>query len=100
MLTTDDFEEALKKFKSLYNSIQHLTVDINGTSTKLRGEYIKPVEEKKFNSIIFTVPDIYENLEKFRVELTLESEFLDWVVKVMVYEKEREDDERGEIIDQ
>jgi len=100
MLTTDDFEEALKKFKSLYNSIQHLAVNINGTSTKLGGEYIKPVEEKKFNSIIFTAPDKHENLKKFRVELTLQSEFMDWVVKVLIYEKEREDDERGEIIDQ
>ena len=100
MLTTEDFEEALKKFKSLYNSIQRLAVDINGMSTHLGGEYIKPVEEKKFNSIIFTVPDKYESLKKFRVELTLQSELLEWVIKILVYEKEREDDERGEIIDQ
>jgi len=99
MLTTEDFEEALKKFKSLYNSIQHLAVQINGTSAVISSEYVKPVEEKKFNSIVFTAPGKDEMLKKLKVELTLQNELLDWVIKVLVYEKEREDDERGEIID-
>lgn len=100
MLTTEDFEEALKKYKSLYNSIQRLAVQINGANAILSSEYVIPTEEKKFNSIIFTVSDKDENLKKMKVELTLQNELLEWVIKVLVYEKEREDDERGEIIDQ
>jgi len=66
----------------------------------LSREYVKPAEEKKFNSIIFTTPGKDEMLKKLKVELTLQNELLEWVIKVLVYEKEREDDERGEIIDQ
>lgn len=100
MLTTENFEEALKKFKSLYSSIQRLAVQINGMNAVLSSEYVKPVEEKKFNSIIFTASDKDEKLKKLKVELTLQNDLLEWVIKVLVYEKEREDDERGEIIDQ
>ena len=100
MLTTEDFEEAVKKFKSLYNSIQRLAVEVNGTNAVLSAEFVKPLEEKKFNSIIFTVSEKDENLKKLKVELTLQNDLLEWVIKVLVYEKEREDDERGEIIDQ
>src|SRR5687767_8407639 len=49
MLTTENFEEALKKYKSLYNSIQRLAVQINGANAVLRSEYEIPTEEKKFN---------------------------------------------------
>ena len=100
MLTTEDFEEAVKKYKSLYNSIQRLAVKVIGTNAVLSSEFVDPVEEKKFNSIIFTVSDTDENLKKLKVELTLQNDLLEWVIKVLVYEKEREDDERGEIIDQ
>jgi hypothetical protein len=100
MLTTEDFEEGLKKYKSLYNSIQHLAVEINGTNAVLSSEFVMPTEGKKFNSIIFTVSEKDEMLKKLKVELTLQNELLEWVIKVLVYEKEREDDERGDIIDQ
>ena len=97
MLKTDDFEEATKKFRSLYNSLQHLSVDINGTKAVFKGEYTKPTEAIKFTTIVFDTEEKTPELKKLKIALLLENEMMEWVVKVQVYEKEREDDERGMI---
>lgn len=99
MMITDDFEEATKKFRSLYNAIQHLSVDINGTKAIFKGDYQQPAEAIKFTSVVFDAGDKYPKLKKLKVELLLQAEMLDWKVKVLVYEKEKEDDERGPQID-
>ncbi len=95
MLTTDDFEEAKKKFKSLYAQINNLSV----RSMYLKGVYETPVEEKKFTSVIFSFDATDESLKKLKVELILEAEQMDWKVKVVVYDRDRDDDERGDIIE-
>ena len=99
MLKTDDFEEAVKKFRSIYNSLQNLSVDINGNHVVFKGDYTKPSESIKFTTIIFNAGDKAANLGKLKVSLMLEAEMLDWVIKIQVYEKEKEDNERGKIID-
>jgi len=99
MLKTDDFEEVSKKFKAIYTSLQHLSVNINGTNTVFKGEYIKPAEAIKFTTIIFDAGDKTSELKKLKVALLLETEMLDWVIKIQVYEKEREDKDRGREID-
>src|SRR5687768_2341040 len=98
MLRTEDFQEASKKFSALYHSMQQLPVTINGVNAVFKSAYSKPTEEKKFNSIVFKDAE-KDDLKKLKVELTLQYEFPEWVIKVLVYEKEREDDERGEVVD-
>jgi hypothetical protein len=95
MLKTDDFAEAEKKFKNIYNSLQHLTVNINGTNAVFKGEYVKPTEAIKFTTIVFDAGDKTPELKKLKIALLLETEMMEWVVRVQVYEKEREDKERG-----
>ena len=95
MLKTDDFEEASKKFKALYNSLQHLSVRINGANAVFKGEYIKPTESINFTTIVFDAGDKTPELKKLKLSLSIESEMLDWVIKIKVYEKEREDKDRG-----
>lgn len=97
MLKTESFEEASKKFRSFYNSLQNLSVNINGVSTVFKGEYIKPSEAIKFTTIIFDAKDA--GLKNLKIALILETEILDWVIKIQVYEKQREDKDRGPIID-
>lgn len=99
MLRTDDFEEAAKKFRSCYSSLQHLTVDINGVNAVFKGEYIKPSESIKFTTIVFDIGDKTPELENLKIALVLETEMLDWVIRVQVYEKQRDDKDRGPIID-
>lgn len=95
MLKTEDFEEASKKFRSIYTSLQHLSVSINGANAVFKGEYIKPTESIKFTTIVFDAGDKTPELKKLKVALLLETEMLDWVIRIQVYEKEREDKDRG-----
>ncbi|HEY6506099.1 MAG TPA: hypothetical protein VIZ28_19120 [Chitinophagaceae bacterium] len=95
MLTTEDFEEAKKKFKALYNQLNNLSFK----SMNLKGSYEVPIEEKKFTSVIFAFDPSSESVKKLIVELILEAEQMDWKVKLLVYDRDRDDKERGEVIE-
>jgi len=93
MLTTDNFEEARKKFRSLYSELYNLT---NG-SMHLKGLYESPAEEKKFTSVLFSFDPTAESIQQLKVELTIEAEGMDWKVKVLVYDRDREDDQESKV---
>jgi hypothetical protein len=99
MIKTDDFETAAKKFKSIYNSLQHLSVNINGTTAVFKGDYIAPSDAIKFTTIVLDPGDKTPELRHLKLALVLETEMLNWVIRIQVYEKEREDKERGAQID-
>lgn len=98
MLTTEAFDEAKKKFKSLFSQLNNLSAKLEeGVYLRLKGKYEEPVEQMKFTSVIFDIDNGSTTLKKLKVELTMQYELLEWKVKVLVYEKEREDNERGEV---
>ena len=99
MLKTEDFEEASKKFRSFYNSLQHFSVNINGMNVVFKGEYVKPSESIKFTTVVFDASDKNEELKNLKIALVLETEMLDWVIKILVYDKQRDDKDRGPVID-
>jgi hypothetical protein len=100
MIKTEDFEAASKKFRELYNSLHHLSVNINGSTAVFKGDYIKPSEAIKFTTIVLDPGDRAPELEKLKLALVLETDMLDWVIKIQVYEKEREDKDKGPAIDE
>ncbi len=100
MIKTDDFEAASKKFRELYNSLQHLSVDINGSTAVFKGDYIKPSEAIKFTTVVLDAGDKTPELKSLKLALVLEADMLEWVIKIQVYEKEREDKEKGPSIDE
>ena len=100
MIKTDDFDEASKKFSAIYNSLQHLAVNINGSTAVFKGDYIKPTEAIKFTTLVLDSGDNTPELKKLKLALVLETDMLDWVIKIQVYEKEREDKEKGSAIDE
>ena len=94
MLTTDDFESAKSSFHNFYIQLNHLAIHMSGSRTfQLQGVYESPSEEKKFTSAIFSGG---EDIKQLKVELLMEYVLMEWKIKVLVYEREREDDERGE----
>lgn len=95
MLTADNFDDAKKKYRALYNQLNHLSLK----SMRLEGTYETPVEEKKFSSVLFAFSPVDESVKKLRVELVLEAEMMDWKVKLLVYDRDREDNERGETVE-
>lgn len=100
MLTTEDFEEAKAKFKTLFARFNNLAVKMDyGVTFYLKGTYIEPIEERGFTSSIlrFELPD--RITQKMILEVTMQYEFPEWKVKLLIYEREREDNEQGEVIE-
>jgi hypothetical protein len=93
MLTTDNFESAKKKFRSLYGELNSMS----NSSIHLKGLYESPAEEKKFTSVLFSVEPSTELLKNLKVELTMEADGMDWKVRILVYDRTREDDEPGDV---
>lgn len=99
MLSTESFEEAVKKYKWLCSQIKGMNVKYVVDMYTLEGKYIAPEETKKFTVSTFSVADAPQQLKKLKVEVAMQYEFPEWKVKMLVYDKEREDDERGDIND-
>ena len=91
MLTTEEFTAAKKKFKALYNQLNNLAVQ----ASHLKGIFEEPTEERKFTSVVFSFDDAADAFKKLKVEIVMVYELMEWKVKVLVYTKEREDNERG-----
>ena len=96
MLTTESFEKAKQKFRSLFNQLNGLALRFGHQASRLKGEYMQPDEDKKFSSVLFSFEPGNDSVEKMKVEIIIQAyEPLEWKVKVLVYDREREDAERG-----
>ena len=92
MLTTESFEKAKQKFKSLFSQLNNLAINASDQSYKLKGDYEQPDEKKKFASVILSSGP-GNNL---KVEISLQAhEPMEWKVKIIIYDREREDNEKG-----
>lgn len=101
MLSTESFDKAKQKFRGLFNQLNNLTVSPgNAGNFRLKGEYETPVEEKKFTSIIFSFSPGDDTIKKLRAEISLQYELTEWKVKLLIYDKEREDAERGKTVEE
>lgn len=100
MLKTDDFETAAKKFRAIFSSLQHLSVNINGSNIVFKGDYIKPSEAIKFTTVVLDPGDKTAEFKKLKIALTLEAEMLEWAIKIQVYDQQREDKDKGPAIDE
>jgi hypothetical protein len=100
VLTTESFEEAQKKYKWLYQQLKGMNVKYVADLYTLRGAYEEPSESRKFTTSVLTLQAPPTPLQKLKVEVSMDFEFPEWKVSLMVYEKEREDDEHGSIYEQ
>ena len=98
MFTAEEFEVAEKKYKSLFSQLKGMSLKLNRDyDYSLSGEYDKPSESKKFSSTVFRLLPNASYLPKVKVELSMQYEFPEWKIYLLVYQKEREDGERGKI---
>lgn len=93
MLTTESFEEASKKYKWLYHQLKGLNVTYVADQYTLRGNYDSPNEERKFfvSTLAPAAPPLA--LKKLQVDVSMNFEFPEWKVQLLIYEKEKEDEE-------
>jgi hypothetical protein len=99
MLSTESFEEAEKKYKWLFAQLKGMNVKYVVDQYTLRGLYEAPAEERKFTTSTLAVAQPPQELEKLRIEVSMQFEFPEWKVAVTVFEKEKDDDEQGELED-
>ena len=99
LLATEDFEEAAKKYKWLYSQLKGMNVKYVADMYTLRGEYSEPDESLKFITSILTPSHPPAPLAKLKLEVAMNFEFPEWKVSLLIYDKEREDEERGEEVD-
>jgi hypothetical protein len=96
MLTTESFEKAKQKFQSLCNQVNNLSISAGAAGNfHLKGSYLVPTESRKFTSVIYSPDPAGIAVKKLKVEVSMEAEQMEWKVKLLVYDKEREDAERG-----
>lgn len=95
LLTTESFGEAKRKYNDIYNQLNNLVL----RSMRLKGRYESPAEEKKFSSVILAFDPADESISKLKVEVVLEAEQMEWKVKLLIYDRDREDEERGERVE-
>jgi hypothetical protein len=99
MFRSEDFEEASKKYKWVFNQLKGMNIFYVRDQYTLKGFFEEADESRKFTNSILTPVAPPDPLKKLKVEVALQFEFPEWKVNLVVYEKEREDNERGEIED-
>jgi hypothetical protein len=98
VLTTEEFSDAAKKYKWLCNQLKVMTLKLDGGySFTLSGNYEAPDESKKFCTSVFQLTPAAVGVPKLKIEAALQFDFPEWKVNLTVYQKEREDHERGNV---
>jgi hypothetical protein len=93
VLTTENFEEAMKKFSPRYNQLKNLSI----RSIHLNGIYEQLVQEKKLAGVILPFDPAGESVKRLKAEVVMKAGRMGWKANMLVYDQDREDDERGEI---
>ncbi len=97
MLTTENFEEAVKKYKWLFHQVKGMNIKYVADQYTMGGKYEEPVQTLKFTTSVLAVAFPPSRFQKLKIEVSMHFEFPLWKVGLSVYEKEREDHERGNI---
>ncbi|MDQ3683131.1 MAG: hypothetical protein M3352_08685 [Bacteroidota bacterium] len=99
-MTTENFEEAVKKYKWVFHQVKGMNIKYVADQYTLQGKYEEPVETLKFTTSVLAVAFPPSRFQKFKIEVSMHFEFPAWKVGLSVYEKEKEDHERGNISEQ
>jgi hypothetical protein len=100
LLNTEDFEEAKKKYTWLCNQLKVMTITFGRDgSYGLNGKFDPAVESKAFSSTVYSLTPASSASPRIRIEAGIQFLFPEWKVQLTVYEKERDDDERGSVIE-
>lgn len=100
MLATEEFAAAEKKYKWLYQQLKGMNVTYIVDQYTLQGHYEAPQETKSFATSELTLAHPPTPLRKLRVDVSMQFDFPEWKVGLVIYEKEKEDAEQGTQTDQ
>jgi hypothetical protein len=100
IIKTESFPEAEKKYKWLFNQLKGMNVKYVVDQYTLRGKYEAPSESIKFATSELALAHPPAALKKLKIEVSMQFEFPEWKVGLLVYEKEKEDDQKAGEMDQ
>jgi hypothetical protein len=95
MMNTDDRDKAVAKYKQIYRQLNGANFVMNdGKTCKIRGSYDVPDDDRAFASSILE-PDVKEKyLQRLKIEVAINYNMPEWTVKILIYEKESDEDIR------
>lgn len=100
MFVSEDFEAAAKKYKWLFSQLKGMNVYHVSDQYSLQGKFEAAEEGSKNNSSVLTVFDPPAALKKLKLEVSLQFDFPEWKLNLLVYEKEKDDADNGEVMEQ
>ncbi len=97
----EEFGQAFSKYKELFGQIKNTIIKVEGEKPYiLNGHFKNPEESKRFHSILFQLIPSTGQLQNVKVELVMQYQMPLWKLAILVYDRDRADDEKGFIIEQ
>jgi hypothetical protein len=101
MLATENFSEAKKKYQQIFSQLNNLAIKTSGLKTyRLSGKYDPPSEEKRFAGTVCSIVPADDNIRSLKLEISLQYEMMEWKLRILIYDMEREDYEKGKTHDE
>jgi hypothetical protein len=84
------FQEARGTYKELYSQIKNSIIRIQGEKPYiLNGQYEMPQESKRYHSTVFVMLPSVGQMQKVKVELSLQQFSSGWKVSLLIYDQDR-----------
>ncbi|MEO7044005.1 MAG: hypothetical protein ABI091_01770 [Ferruginibacter sp.] len=98
LLRTEDFDKAVELYKKYYQQLNGMTIVMDDKSTsKLGGQFDRPEESRSFASSILELQKVSRGLRLLKVEISMNYSLPEWTVKLLIYEKQADEDMRPTI---
>ena len=98
LLHTEDFDKAVELYKKYYQQLNGMPVMMDDKSTsKLAGQFDMPEEARSFASSILELQKVNKGLKLLKVEISMNYALPEWTVKLLIYEKQADEDMRPTI---
>ncbi len=95
MFNSEDYKEAAEKYKQIYNELNGASYNMhNNRLWRFKGSYDSPDDNRAFASSILEPDKSGQYMEKLKIEVALNYSFPEWTVKILIYEKESDEDIR------
>lgn len=95
MINTEDYEKAVEKYKQIYNDLNGASYSMRGhTSWRFKGFYDAPNDGRAFASSILEPNTVDKVFKRLKIEVALTYSMPEWTVKILVYEKEPDQEMR------
>lgn len=95
MFTSEDYKKAAEKYKQIYNELNGASYNMHENRLwKFKGSYDSPDDNRAFASSLLEPDKSEQYIKKLKIEVALSYSFPEWSVKVLIYEKESDEDIR------